>query len=125
MSAGEIGCALSHLHIWKNMSSPLLVFEDDIILTNNFEKRLEKALSSLPEDWDIFYLGYMNPAENGLAQFITPELCHVNFVFGTYAYILNKKGFQTVPNGPNTIETSRKHSESNPKTISTNNIYRY
>ena len=53
MSAGEIGCALSHLHIWKNMSSPLLVFEDDIILSNNFGKRLENALSSLPKDWHI------------------------------------------------------------------------
>ena len=92
MSPGEIGCALSHLNVWRSMETPLLILEDDILLVNNFQTRLKKNLLSLPDDWHILYLGYMNPRENGLAQFITPELCKAHFVFGTYAYLLNMQG---------------------------------
>ena len=74
MSPGEIGCALSHLNVWRSMETPLLILEDDILLVNNFQTRLKKNLLSLPDDWHILYLGYMNPRENGLAKFITPEL---------------------------------------------------
>ncbi len=61
LSAGEIGCTLSHKNIYRKMVSDnieqALVFEDDI----TFDHRIHDALASIsnfPKDWECVLLHY-------------------------------------------------------------------
>lgn len=58
---GQIGCAESFNLIYKyiidNDIQKCLILEDDIVITENI-KILEEAYQQLPNDWQLFYLGY-------------------------------------------------------------------
>ncbi|MEP7272631.1 MAG: glycosyltransferase family 25 protein, partial [Acidobacteriota bacterium] len=62
---GMIGCALSHLEIWKEAAktddATFLVFEDDVRLTDDFGGQLVEVCGALAEDhpnFDLVILGY-------------------------------------------------------------------
>ena len=59
MSLGEIGCALSHYFIWKDIVDKshkgALIIEDDANFSNNFKTVLKEII--LPDNYDILYLG--------------------------------------------------------------------
>lgn len=69
LTAGAIGCALSHMLIWRDIvrrcaedgidpRAPFLVIEDDCQFAPDFsEQLLLERLSHVPEDWEIVYLG--------------------------------------------------------------------
>lgn len=69
LTDGGIGCALSHMMIWRDIiqkvgegvaseSSRFLVLEDDCEFVNGFsEKLLSERLAQVPADWDLVYLG--------------------------------------------------------------------
>lgn len=63
MTMGAIGCALSHIGIMKevldNDYQRVLILEDDISVNEESVDTLIKALSELPPDWELFYLGYL------------------------------------------------------------------
>ena len=58
---GMKGCALSHRSIWNDMVasgySRVAIFEDDAILSQNFQDELKRAWKQLPKNFDLFYLG--------------------------------------------------------------------
>jgi glycosyl transferase family 25 len=58
---GLVGCAISHMKIYedalKNNYKNILVLEDDVYFTDDLYEELDKAMSDLPEDYDILYLG--------------------------------------------------------------------
>lgn len=58
---GQIGCAesfnLIYKHIIDNNIEKCLILEDDVIITDNINI-LEEAYNQLPDDWQLFYLGY-------------------------------------------------------------------
>jgi GR25 family glycosyltransferase involved in LPS biosynthesis len=54
---GELGVWLSNVHAWSVISQnsePIVMFEDDAILRDNFVEQLEEYISELPDDWDMF-----------------------------------------------------------------------
>ena len=58
---GALGCALSHVEIWKQAASQnevVTVFEDDVICSHEFSAHSQRILSGLPPDWDIIQWGY-------------------------------------------------------------------
>ena len=58
MTAGGLGCLLSHLHIWKlavERNVTLMVVEDDIMLHSDFDATLKRILVDLPSDFGLFY----------------------------------------------------------------------
>lgn len=69
LTAGGIGCALSHMLIWRDIiqkcaedgvdpRAPFLVIEDDCEFAQGFsEEVLLERLSHVPQDWEIVYLG--------------------------------------------------------------------
>lgn len=63
LSPGMIGCSLSHVNVYKDMLEKnykcVLILEDDLIVESGKTDVLEKAISELPEDWELFYLGYL------------------------------------------------------------------
>jgi GR25 family glycosyltransferase involved in LPS biosynthesis len=59
-SAGTLGCAISHLKLWEMAAfedRSITIFEDDIVVAYQFEKKAGAVLSSVPEDWDIIQWG--------------------------------------------------------------------
>jgi Glycosyltransferase family 25 (LPS biosynthesis protein) len=62
---GALGCALSHVKLWETAvaeNRSITIFEDDIIVSQQFTKRAREVLSVLPTDWDIILWGYIfNP----------------------------------------------------------------
>ena len=61
---GQLGCAMSnnlvHKFILNNNYNKTLILEDDALLIPASLPDFEAALKELPENWELFYLGY-NP----------------------------------------------------------------
>lgn len=54
----RLGCKLSHMAaISKYDSEVIFVFEDDAVFVDDFEKKFEEAMNSVPRDWHMLYLG--------------------------------------------------------------------
>ncbi|OEU11247.1 hypothetical protein FRACYDRAFT_246360 [Fragilariopsis cylindrus CCMP1102] len=91
MAPGEIGCALSHISLWKELvtmvadekkehehneqqqeqekeqivveqQSSMLIFEDDAAFLGNGGNS-NATYQILPKDWDVFYLGFSDRGE--------------------------------------------------------------
>lgn len=57
---GEIGCTMTHINSLKmareNKWPYVIVLEDDVVLAEDFEKRIKHLLKILPSDWEHVYL---------------------------------------------------------------------
>ena len=64
-SDGTLGCAVSHMKLWEMAASQdrsLTIFEDDIVVSLNFEARAREILAAVPVDWDFIQWGVLfNP----------------------------------------------------------------
>jgi GR25 family glycosyltransferase involved in LPS biosynthesis len=120
---GEIGCAMSHYLLWKHcilLQKPISVFEDDTILSENFDTHLTRVFDTLMKRNPNFYFIYFgnsidkrsvvqlqqdqkNKGDQELISFRTLlEKCEVpqdskNTNFGchgggTFAYIVSPEG---------------------------------
>jgi len=59
-TAGSIGCAISHHRLWQqciDRGEPILVFEDDAAIRDDFSEQMPKLLSVL-DRWDYVTFGY-------------------------------------------------------------------
>jgi GR25 family glycosyltransferase involved in LPS biosynthesis len=111
-----IGCALSHLNTWKNFldnttGQYAIIFEDDIILVEDFINKLDVVMSHVPKDFDILYIGCFgcDQTENEINTFkflcglvgmnskykkINDYISIPSTAFATHSYILSRKGAQ-------------------------------
>lgn len=55
--AGATGSVYSHIEVLKGVKGDLFVFEDDVCFIDQAKEILDLALSELPDDWDMLYLG--------------------------------------------------------------------
>jgi glycosyl transferase, family 25 len=94
---GEIGCYLSHLECWKNILESGkeygLVFEDDVVLADNFIDKFNEMFDSVKnKNWDIICLGrrcqqYFKNCTKGVPM--SDETYYPETLgYGTYAYII-------------------------------------
>jgi glycosyl transferase, family 25 len=74
LNKGEIACALSHRNIYQTMVDNgwerILIFEDDVVPDFNTLPLLADCLKQLPEDWELFYLGYLKNEKATLGRII-------------------------------------------------------
>jgi GR25 family glycosyltransferase involved in LPS biosynthesis len=57
---GEVGCRASHELVLSEAASksvPTLIFEDDVVFSQDASGRAPVLIGLLPSDWDIVYLG--------------------------------------------------------------------
>ena len=55
---GYDGCRKTHLKLLSEASDSIfMVLEDDVLFYDGWEAYLDMAMSQLPEDWDMLYLG--------------------------------------------------------------------
>jgi GR25 family glycosyltransferase involved in LPS biosynthesis len=110
---GIKGCALSHKTVWenalKNNYEAIAVLEDDIIFNKNFNTILQLNYHSIPNDFDIIYLGSafncgdtslynsINEKINGIHNTrINENILKVNGCGGFYGYIISKKCIENI-----------------------------
>lgn len=126
-----IGCALSHILIWKDILKKnyknSLILEDDIYFDENYKNNLKKSLNELPHDWDIVYLGCgglcNKDNKNNLSEFISKiifqkinnRIIYNNYIFipeyptGTFSYGISNNGCRKLLN---IIKKIEKHIDS-------------
>lgn len=68
MTKAQLGCALSHLNIYKDIVEKdfknALIFEDDLLLDPNAIDTTIKAFEELPENWELLRLGHSGANSN-------------------------------------------------------------
>ena len=103
---GVLGCSMSHFTIWNMISKNdkitdndyVLVLEDDIVLSKNFNVKLNKLLDYLhfDYDWDVVFLGftdYKNFNDSKLNDMLIKFSGDLRLNGGgTFAYLVRKKG---------------------------------
>ena len=53
---GAVGCAMSHIRLWEMAAAQdcsITIFEDDIAVSHQFEKKACEVLLNVPPDWDL------------------------------------------------------------------------
>lgn len=67
LNHGEIACSLSHRSIYQAMIEEnwkrVLILEDDVVPDWSHLSVLPYCLQELPENWELFYLGYLKNKE--------------------------------------------------------------
>lgn len=113
MTAGELGCALSHITLWRRLAtSPrcdtMLVLEDDAVLVKNkgksqFISALNAVWKQLPKDhFGLLYLGFSSRGErdyvNSPVDLVTTfqsnvviQLYKPTYGYHTHAYVVTKE----------------------------------
>ena len=101
LSAGEIGCSLSHLGIYQNMEDGdiCLILEDDAILSFELTKFLG-FFGKLPSNWDVILLGHHvhRFRAAGISVFGRKKLGKftlgkpIDRAWGSYGYLISYQG---------------------------------
>jgi hypothetical protein len=93
LTAGEVGCFLSHFNVWKKCieeNSPFLVLEDDIKINNpSYEEVLLRELQSHPNQ-ELIYLS--SKPMSSLRSDISEKLQTAGYSYWTSAYYLTVEG---------------------------------
>ncbi|CAE8603522.1 unnamed protein product [Polarella glacialis] len=104
LTAGGLGCALSHMMIWRDIvqrcsdgadpQAPFLVIEDDCQFAEDFsEQLLTERMSTVPEDWEIVYLGGQDLLRRQHQYQVGPGVRRLYKGFReTTAYLINDAG---------------------------------
>nr|XP_060613147.1 probable inactive glycosyltransferase 25 family member 3 [Anolis sagrei ordinatus] len=106
LTKGEVGCFLSHHHIWKEIVEQGLersiVLEDDVRFEAYFKERLWRLMDNLElvqMDWDLIYLGrkQVNSDAEELVEDVR-NLVVPEYSYWTLAYIISRQGAQKLVN---------------------------
>lgn len=96
ISTGELGCGMSHYNIIKkckeNKSKNVLVFEDDVMLREDFLEIFNNTIGRVPE-WDMLFFGGNHVG--GLEQ-IDADIFKMRYSFCLHAYALRKHMFDVL-----------------------------
>lgn len=96
---------LSHLNMLKSAHkekwSKVLILEDDITLSDDFDERLDFLMGELPKDWKIVYLGF-NGQLDTIIEDVSTWVYSVKNVYGCFGMLINgeflSEMIQTVEN---------------------------
>lgn len=90
ISVGAYGLLLTHIQILNdviaNKYERILILEDDASFIDGFNDYFNEKISSLPDDWDLLYLGGNNVFSQG----------RFNLVTGDKNFIVRKENYKTL-----------------------------
>lgn len=103
LTDGGIGCALSHMQIWKDIiechgnkgdDACFLVLEDDCKFASSFsEEELFERVANVPRDWEIIFLGGQDLMRKQAALEVAPGVRRLYRGFReTTAYLITVDG---------------------------------
>ncbi|XP_075162549.1 glycosyltransferase 25 family member-like [Haematobia irritans] len=99
MTMGEIGCFLSHYHIWQNIvekqQKEVLVLEDDIRFEPYFRDNAISAMEQIRKviEYDLVYFGRKR-LKDEVEPWVenTESLVHAGYSYWTLGYVISLKG---------------------------------
>jgi len=100
-SPGAIGCALSHINLYKKIveeNSPdtaYLIFEDDALVNTLRYEDINYLVNALPDDWHLYQIGagkFITYTKSLNSPIENPILYKLNKFHGTHAYVINLNG---------------------------------
>ncbi len=114
MTAGEVGCALSHVELWKILTSAesssedpvMMLLEDDAVFTSvagesRFADVLAQAMDNVPTGWGILYLGFSDRGQRHYVEAThnqnrhkskySVEIYRPEYGYHTHAYLITKQ----------------------------------
>jgi GR25 family glycosyltransferase involved in LPS biosynthesis len=81
---------LSHVEVLKGQNGQkVLILEDDANFVDDFNKKFLEVMQTLPEDWDIFYLGALLDKHTGKVERVNDHWHRQVVSTGTQAYCVN------------------------------------
>jgi len=102
LTAGGVGCALSHMQIWKDVvenfpdegKSWFLIVEDDCQFTSDFDEDcLSARIAQVPDDWEMVFLGGADLMRRQAALEVAPGVRRLYRGFReTTAYLISVAG---------------------------------
>lgn len=82
---------MSHVEVLKNnRDSRILVLEDDAQFVDDFNEKFEEVMQTLPNDYDIFYLGALLPKDTGKVTPVNKHWTRQVMTTGSQAYCINQ-----------------------------------
>lgn len=97
MTAGEVGCFLSHYHVWRHMLhqnwTQIVILEDDARLDFDFQTGLRRLLDSLTNtSFDFVYLGRKAQSTTQLEPAVNAWAVRPAYSYWTVGYVLRRSG---------------------------------
>lgn len=103
---GAYGCLLSHLQVVREarrLGVPsVLIFEDDVVFDDHFEKKFSACIEQLPPDWDMLFFGALHKDD---PIKVSDNIARITQANSTYACALKATVFDAF------IELNRKTEE--------------
>ena len=92
ITAGEIGCALSHLSIWKEAF--VKGYQNILILEEDFKvlRPWNESEVQTQQEWGLFYLGRNRVGED--LEDVSEHIVKPGYSYCTHAYMLSRMGIQ-------------------------------
>lgn len=70
----------------KNKYNSIMIFEDDVKFVRRWREYFDRAVASLPENWDLFFLHVTNPGEK---KYFAKNLSVIKNGWSCQAYCIN------------------------------------
>jgi glycosyl transferase, family 25 len=103
---GAYGCLLSHLQVVREAQrlgvSSVLIFEDDVVFDDQFEKKFGACIEQLRPDWDMLFFGALHKDE---PIKVSDNIARITQANSTFACALKSTVFEAF------IELNRKTEE--------------
>jgi GR25 family glycosyltransferase involved in LPS biosynthesis len=81
---------MSHVQVLKKyQDKKILVLEDDAQFVDDFNEKFEEVMQTLPNNWDIFYLGALLPKDTGKVTPVNQHWTRQVMTTGSQAYCIN------------------------------------
>ena len=81
---------MSHVQVLKKyQDKKILVLEDDAQFIDDFNEKFEEVMQTLPNNWDIFYLGALLPKDTGKVLPVNQHWTRQVMTTGSQAYCIN------------------------------------
>ena len=115
LTPGDIGCSLSHIGA-ISMAKALnmeyvIILEDDVLLAEDFQERMEYLFKVLPKNWDHVYLSGVPHIEKlpPSEKLLITSMMNVRpsvWTDCTYAYIVRNTAYDKIVKGITSLETT-------------------
>ena len=97
LEKNELCVIMSHIGALKHAQimnyENLIIFEDDVVLCEDWKERIEWVFQNLPADWEYLYLsGHSNYVK--LPMFEEPTIIKAPPMIGAFSYLVNKSGIE-------------------------------
>lgn len=97
LERNEISIIMTHIAALKHAQvmdyENVIIFEDDVVLCEDWKERIDWLFQNLPDDWEYAYLaGHSDFVK--LPMFEEPTIIKAPPMIGAFSYLVNKKGIQ-------------------------------